>query len=96
LRGYARLTDQHVGKVVGTLNPAGNPFTDTGPWHTLDLRTGILWDKYELALSVQNLANDDAIVQSGGSGFAVFDYVSFPVTRLRPRTVGLTFRADFK
>jgi iron complex outermembrane recepter protein len=87
--GYLRLAYRHVGTIPVDL---GNP--DSLPvesYDSLDLRLGAFYQNYELALSVENLRNDDAI--TSGSGFT-FDQAP-SATRLRPRTIGITLRASF-
>jgi hypothetical protein len=57
----------------------------------LNLRLGLELDGYELVAFVDNVSNADDITNIAFNGGFQRDGVA----RLRPRTIGLTLRADF-
>lgn len=93
-QAYLRLTHRYVSSSPQSIQAIRgfNP----GAYNKLDLRGGVEFGNYELALYVNNLTNSDAIVAGGGDGNPAVGvgYEAY-VTRLRPRTVGAVFRADF-
>jgi iron complex outermembrane receptor protein len=86
--GYVRLAHRYVGKVFGDINNSDLVASDT--YNVFDVRTGIYLGRYEFALYGDNLANSDAAVTRQSVG----DIVPYAI-RLRPRTIGLTLRAQF-
>jgi iron complex outermembrane recepter protein len=86
--GYLRLSHDHVGKVYGDINNSSLVLSDS--YNKLDLRMGFATDRYELAFYVDNLANSDAVVSRQD-----LDAPPYYGYRLKPRTEGVTFRANF-
>ena len=91
LAGYVRLGHQHVGQMVSNINNADYLNSDT--YNTFNLRGGLQYENYEVALYVENLTNDDAATSKYDQDS--FNINTFRAFRLKPRTMGLTFRVDF-
>ncbi|MDC1513278.1 TonB-dependent receptor [Porticoccaceae bacterium] len=91
LSGYVRLSHQHVGQMVSNINNADHLYSDT--YNTFNLRSGLQYQNYELALYVENLTNDDAATSKYDQD--IFNMNTFRAFRLKPRTMGLTLRVDF-
>ncbi len=85
--GYIRLSHQYVSKVYGYI--VNSPFVASDPYNKFDLRAGIVHGHYEFVAYVDNLTNNDAAVTRVNT--PPYD----PAYRLRPRTVGVTFRASY-
>jgi len=93
LAGYIRLSHRHVGEVVSDIINEDHLYSDT--YNTFDLRAGLLYENYEVALYVDNLANNDATTSRYNVGVDLDSWSTFRAYRLKPRTMGLTFRVDF-
>lgn len=93
LAGYFRLSHRHVGEVVSDIINEDHLFSDT--YNTFDLRAGLIYENYEVALYVDNLTNNDAITSRYNIGVDLDSWSTFRAYRLKPRTMGLTFRVDF-
>lgn len=91
LGGYVRLSHHHVGQMVSNINNADHLNSDT--YNTFNLRGGLQYKNYEVTLYVDNLTNDDAATSKYDTDF--FNVYTFRAFRLKPRTMGLTFRVDF-
>ena len=91
LAGYLRLTHLHVGEMVSDIENADNLYSDT--YNAFNLRAGIMIDNYEVALYADNLLNNDAVTSR--YKLDADARTTFRAFRLRPRTLGLTFRIDF-
>ena len=85
--GYIRLSHQYVGKVYDYI--VNTPTVETDTYNKFDLRAGISHGRYEFVAYVDNLTNNDAAVTR--PKFPPYNYAY----RLRPRTVGVTFRASY-
>ena len=91
LAGYIRLSHQHVGEMVSDIENADNLYSDT--YNAFNLRAGVMIDNYEVALYADNLLNSDAVTSR--YKLDADARTTFRAFRLRPRTIGLTFRVDF-
>lgn len=85
---YVRLGHHYASRVYGEIS--NSPVTQSDVYNIFDLRGGVLYGRYEIAAFVDNLANNDA-----ATGRAMIGDVVPYAFRLRPRTVGITFRAGF-
>ncbi len=85
--GYIRLSHQYVTKSYGYI--VNTPYDQSDPYSKFDLRAGIIHGRYEFIAYVDNLTNSDAAVTRPQD--PPYDYAY----RLRPRTVGVTFRASY-
>jgi len=93
---YLRLSHRYVGGVISDINNH-SPFAfESDSYNVFDARGGLSFGKYEVVLYMDNVANSDAAV-SGTRDPSLSAEVTGGgyLYRLRPRTVGLTFRADF-
>lgn len=86
---YVRLSHRYVGELYS--NIVNTPFSQIDPYNVFNARAGVEFGNYEVALYVENIANDDSITSRDASVDPVVPYAF----RLRPRTVGVTLRADF-
>jgi hypothetical protein len=86
--GYIRLSHQYVTKAYGEI--VNTPTDTSDPYTKVDLRAGIIHGHYEFVAYVDNLLNSDAAI-TRPQEYPPFDYAY----RLRPRTVGVTFRASY-
>ena len=93
LAGYFRLSHRHVGEAVSDIINEDHLFSDT--YNAFDLRAGLLYENYEVAVYVDNLTNNDAITSRYNVGVDLDSWSTFRAYRLKPRTIGLTFRVDF-
>jgi iron complex outermembrane receptor protein len=93
LAGYIRLSHRHVGEVVSDIVNQDHLFSDT--YNAFDLRVGLLYENYEVTLYVDNLTNNDATTSRYNVGVDLDSWSTFRAYRLKPRTMGLTFRVDF-
>ena len=91
LAGYVRLSHQHVGQMVSNINNADYLYSDT--YNSFNLRGGLQYRNYEVALYIDNLLNNDAATSK--YDMDLFNVNTFRAFRLKPRTMGLTFRVDF-
>lgn len=91
LAGYIRLGHQHVGQMVTNIVNQDHLYSDT--YNSFNLRAGLFYQNYEVALYVNNLTDNDAATSKYGLDF--FNQNTFRAYRLKPRTMGLTFRVDF-
>ena len=91
MSGYVRLGHNHVGEMVSNIVNTDSIYSDT--YNVFNLRAGIYLNDYEVALYVENLGNNDAATSKYDPDlFNVFNARAY---RLKPRTMGLTFRARF-
>lgn len=91
MSGYLRISHRYVGEMVSNIVNADHLYSDT--YNVFDLRAGLIFDRYEIALYVENLVDEDAATSK--YDLDLFNVNTFRAYRLRPRTMGLTFRADF-
>ena len=91
LAGYVRLSHQHVGQMVSNIVNEDYLYSDT--YNMFNLRGGLLYKNYEVALYIDNLTNDDSATSK--YDMDLFNVNTFRAFRLKPRTMGLTFRVDF-
>ena len=82
--GFARGAAHWTGASNGALDP-NNPDYSRPAYDTVDLSTGVTWDKWELSLFVKNLFNNDMIIQH-----PVVQSVSNEAYRIPPRTIGIS------
>lgn len=85
---YVRFGHRYVGELYSNAN--NQPFYKVDPYSVLDLRAGMQFSKYEIALYAENLTNRDSVT-SADANAEVTPYKF----RMRPRTLGMTFRANF-
>ena len=93
MAGYVYLSHRHVGEVVSDIVNEDHLFSDT--YNTFDLRAGVFYQNYEVALYVDNLTNNDAVTSRYNIEVDLDSWTTYRAFRLRPRTIGLTFRVDF-
>lgn len=86
--GYLRLSHQYVDNIYSDIDNSGSVESDS--YHQFDARAGVDLGRYEFVAYVDNLTNNDAMLSR--QTFVVRDPYGY---RLRPRTIGLTFRASF-
>jgi len=91
MAGYIRLSHRYVGEMVSSIENSDDLYSDS--YNTFDLRAGLLLSNYEVALYVENLANNDAVTSR--YDLDVDSWTTFRAYRLKPRTFGLNFRIDF-
>ena len=91
LSGYLRLSHRFVGEMVSNINNADNLYSDS--YNKFDLRTGLYFKNYEVALYVDNVLNNDAATSVYDSSST--NWKTFIAYRLMPRTFGLNVRVDF-
>jgi iron complex outermembrane recepter protein len=85
---YVRISGQYVGSAYTDFNSEGLKFGD----YTIgNLRAGIKFPHVEVTAFVNNFTNSDAL--SSALDLSLFNVPTG--YRIRPRTVGLTLRADF-
>jgi hypothetical protein len=60
---------------------------------TLDLRTGILWDKWSLELYGKNVTDEDGITDINAPG--IYPNGAAAISVIRPRTIGLSVGVRF-
>ena len=87
-QGFVRLSGQYVGSAYTDFNSEGLKFGD----YTLgNLRAGVNFPHLQVSAFVNNFTNSSALTSA-------LDLSLFNVPtgyRVRPRTIGLTLRADF-
>jgi iron complex outermembrane recepter protein len=88
IAGQLLLSHRHAGEVYGDIDNT-NPDTLSDAYDVFDVRGSLTYQNYEVALYVENVLDNDAATLRLNTPF--FD----PAYRLRPRTMGLTFRASF-
>jgi iron complex outermembrane receptor protein len=91
MSAYLRISHNHVGEVVSSIENEEHLYSDT--YNSFNLRTGLMVDNYEVALYVDNLTNNDAVTSRYDLNSDA--RTTFRAFRLRPRTIGITFRVDF-
>jgi outer membrane receptor protein involved in Fe transport len=85
--GWIRLDHQYFGKAYSDLN--NSTALTFGDFNTFNARLGLDFGKAEAVLFVDNIGD------SNGVQNAVFLPAGPSAVRLRPRTIGVTLRADF-
>jgi len=90
LSGYVRLDHRYVSKIYSNITNIPEEESDT--YNVFNLRAGVNFERYELAVFCNNLTNNDAAASRQISYGGIPGYAAF---RLRPRTIGVTIRADF-
>jgi outer membrane receptor protein involved in Fe transport len=88
MSGYLRLDHRYSGRKPGDLSSVDR---EAEAYNTFNVRTGLYFSNYELALYVNNLTNEDPALTPSPGFLGNVDFT----TRLRPRTVGATFRMNF-
>lgn len=91
VESYAWLNVQHVGErnTEFDLGNANNKTMDS--YELVNARFGLAWDRYDVSLYITNLSDSRAVVRALGR--PPFDPDAR--IRVRPRTVGLSVRANF-
>ncbi len=93
--GFVRAAVHWVGPSKGGLSllPSGevNPDFDRPAYHTVDLSTGMNWDKWEATLFVKNAFNNNMVIQRP------IEQANFggEVYRIAPRQIGVSLSAKF-
>ena len=85
-----RLAD--FGNRVDPLDPT-SARREADAYTTLDLRTGIVWDKWSLELYGKNVTDEDGITDIIAPG--IFPNGAAAVSIIRPRTIGLALGVRF-
>lgn len=87
---FVDLAHRYVGSAFNGFNKDNPLVVKYGNWNQFDAKVGWSNEKYELTFFVDNVADDDSItnVINQGGGLVY-------LARLRPRTMGVLFRADF-
>ena len=90
---YFRVTDQYIGAQYTDFASKGLRF---GDFQQLDLRAGVRLPRYEFVLFLNNATNSDG-KRSAGEGLLLGPNTGIPnvAYRQRPRTYGVTVRANF-
>jgi outer membrane receptor protein involved in Fe transport len=85
--GFVRGASHWVGKSYGGFNPtlSSDPDYNRPSYSTLDLSTGLIWDKWELTLFAKNLLNNDAVIQH-----PIVQVTTNEAYRIPPRTIGIS------
>jgi outer membrane receptor protein involved in Fe transport len=91
LSGYVVLDARYFGGAYNGFNTADPLVKEIPAWSQFNVRFGLDLSKYEVVAFVENLANADDISNIAFNGGFQRDGIA----RLRPRTIGLTLRADF-
>ncbi|MEP7244924.1 MAG: TonB-dependent receptor [Gammaproteobacteria bacterium] len=86
--GYLRLDHRYTGKKAGDLSTVN---LESESYGTFNIRTGLYFSNYELALYVNNLTNEEPALTPSPGFLGNVDFT----TRPRPRTIGATFRMNF-
>lgn len=90
MTGYVRLSHRYVGESYS--NIVNSDVDKSDSYHKLDLRAGVNFGQYEVAVYVDNLADEDAAAyRNTNAALGLAPRAIY----LQPRTVGMTFRADF-
>jgi hypothetical protein len=85
VRGAAHWTGSSYGGFPLLQNGAVDPDYQRPAYSTLDLSTGLTWDKWELTLFAKNVLNNDTIIQH-----PVVQTTTNEAYRIAPRTIGLS------
>jgi iron complex outermembrane receptor protein len=85
---YIRVSGQYIGAAYTDFDSQGLRF---GGFSTGDVRAGVKWQHFEVIGFVDNFTNSDGAVSASDSS-SFFVPTAY---RVRPRTAGLTLRANF-
>ena len=90
---YARIADNYIGSQYTDFGHQGTRY---GDFNTVDFRAGVFLQPFEIAFFVNNLSNSHG-ARGATDQFNVGPIIAAPqlAYRIRPRTVGVTLRADF-
>jgi outer membrane receptor protein involved in Fe transport len=80
------------GNRIDPLDPA-SPRREADTYTTLNLRTGILWDKWSLELYGKNVTDEEGITDINAPG--LFPNGAAGMSIIRPRTIGLSVGVRF-
>ena len=86
---YVQLSHQYAGKSYSMFDRESPLVREMGDYHLVGVRSGIVFDRWEVVVHVDNLLDDDSIVLARNLG-GQDQY--FP---LRPRTIGLTLKSSY-
>ncbi|MEX0299606.1 MAG: hypothetical protein AB3N28_11100, partial [Kordiimonas sp.] len=87
--GYLRLDHRYSGSRFQDLDNEESYVAQS--YHLFNMRAGLQWSNYELVVYADNLFNERVPLQA----FTGDSFDSDNAIYTRPRTIGITFRADF-
>lgn len=91
--GYVRLDYKYASEIYNDLN--NTPETRSDSYGVANLRAGLyLTDDFEAVFYVKNLTDEDAVVSAENG--APLHTTGPKAYRVRPRTIGVTFRGSFE
>ena len=74
---------------------ANGNIREADAYTTLDLRTGILWDRWSIELYGKNVTDEEGINDIDFPGIRPFPNGAAGIALIRPRTIGLSFGVRF-